>query len=276
MEMRFVTDHIRYQRMNTEELRQEFLIDSLFQPGRIDLVYSEIDRAVIGSAVPGDKPQELPCPDQLRAEYFCQRRELGIINIGQSGTVIVDGERYSMPNRHCLYIGRGSKTVGFESAQPEQPAAFYLLSYPAHTSYPTAHATPDDATQKHLGNPENCNERSLYQYIHPDGLKSCQLMMGFTEVPKGSNWNTMPCHAHPRRSEVYLYFDMPEKQLVFHLFGKPDQTRHLVVRDRQVVVSPMWSIHSGVGTAPYCFVWGMGGENQRFDDMDPVDLDTMR
>ncbi|AQT69994.1 4-deoxy-L-threo-5-hexosulose-uronate ketol-isomerase [Anaerohalosphaera lusitana] len=276
MQVRYSADPVRFQRMTTEEIRSEFLIESLFESDKIDFVYSDIDRAVIGSAVPVEKSLTLASADELRAQYFCQRRELGILNVGSAGKITVDGQAFDMANRDALYVGMGSKEITFESADKSSPACFYLLSYPAHKTYPTAQARKADAAAVNLGSEEQCNKRTIYKYIHPDGVKSCQLVMGFTEIADGSVWNTMPPHTHARRMEAYLYFDIPEDARVFHFMGKPEETRTITVADKQAIISPSWSIHSGVGTKAYTFCWGMGGENQAFDDMDHITIDQVK
>jgi 4-deoxy-L-threo-5-hexosulose-uronate ketol-isomerase len=264
-----------YERMTSEELRRTFLLEGLFTPGRIVLAYLDVDRTVAGSAVPTAGPLPLEGDDALRSAYFTERRELGILNVGAAGSVFADGARHEMDNLDCLYIGRGTRQITFASANPQTPAHFYLLSYPAHAKHPTVLAKKKQAQAVELGSPETCNRRSLYKYIHPAGIQSCQLVMGFTQLAGGSAWNTMPPHTHMRRSEVYLYFDIPAADRVFHFMGQPQHTRHLVVADRQAVVSPSWSIHAGVGTAGYSFCWGMGGENQTFDDMDAVPIASL-
>jgi 4-deoxy-L-threo-5-hexosulose-uronate ketol-isomerase len=213
---------------------------------------------------------------ELRAAYFCERRELGVLNIGGSGAVEVDGKKYEMNKTDCLYISRGSKDISFHSKDQANPAAYYLLSYPAHAAYPTTLATVKDAAPVELGTLADANRRTLYKYIHMDGIKSCQLVMGFTRMQEGAVWNTMPPHTHTRRSEVYIYFDLDPKRRVMHFMGTPQQTRHLIVADRQAVISPSWSIHCGCGTGAYTFCWGMGGENQAFDDMDPAPTAQLR
>jgi len=272
METRYAGDPVRYPRMTTEELRRTFLIDTLFEADAVRLVYSDLDRAIVGSAVPVKKALRLESAGELRSRYFAERREIGVINTGGSGVVAVDGKEYRLANRDGLYIGRGSKEIAFSSGRPEDPAFFYLLSYPAHREYPTAFAAVKDADAVQLGSDAECNKRTIRKTIHQDGIRSCQLVMGFTELAEGSVWNTMPPHTHSRRMEVYLYFDVPADHAVFHLMGPPEETRHIVVRNRQAVLSPSWSLHSGVGTARYAFVWGMGGENQAFDDMDPAGI----
>lgn len=270
MEVRYSPDSIRFERMTTEEVRQHFLIESLFEPDKIQMIYIDIDRVIAGSVVPVHQRLALASVDELRTDFFCQRRELGILNIGQAGTVTVDGRRFSLLNRDALYISRGSKDITFESSNPAGPAMFYLVSYPAHASYPTTHISKVQAAAVHLGSMPQANKRTIYKYIHPDGTKSCQLVMGLTELAEGCVWNTMPPHTHERRMEVYLYFDFPDTARVFHLMGKADQTRHIVIAPRQAILSPSWSIHSGVGTQAYTFCWAMGGENQTFDDMDDI------
>jgi len=262
--------------MTTQEVRDEFLIEILFQPDSIEMIYSDVDRAITGSVVPAKKTLSLSASDELRADFFCQRRELGVLNIGQAGTVTVDGTDYAMANKDGLYIGRGSKDISFSSDNSKDPAKFYLLSYPAHADYPTKHIKMSEAEPVELGTIEASNKRTIYKLIHPAGAKSCQLVMGFTELAPGCVWNTMPPHTHERRMEVYMYFDITEDTRVFHLMGKPDETRHIVVADGQAVISPSWSIHSGVGTGSYTFCWGMGGENQAFDDMDHLTIDKLR
>jgi len=267
-----MADAQRYPRMTTAELRETFLLEGLFQPGALLLAYVDLDRAVIGGVVPTSAPLTLETQPELRAEFFCERRELGVLNVGGAGTVTVDGRAFPLDKLDVLYVGRGSKAVSFASASAASPAAFYLLSYPAHAEYPTKSVTfaELEAGAVHLGSEETCNKRSIYKAIFLDGIRSCQLVMGFTLLAPGSNWNTMPPHTHMRRSEVYFYFDVDAAQRVLHLMGPAAETRHLLMADKDVVVSPGWSIHAGVGTNSYGFCWGMGGENQRYDDMDPV------
>jgi 4-deoxy-L-threo-5-hexosulose-uronate ketol-isomerase len=262
--------------MTTQEVRDNFLIESLFQPNTIEMLYADVDRVIVGSAVPAGKPLALVSADELRADFFCQRRELGILNIGQPGTVTVDGHSYKMANLDCLYVGRGSKEIQFSSDTSVDPAKYYLLSYPAHQDYPTKHVQIQQAAPVLLGSVEASNKRTIYKCIHPDGAKSCQLVMGFTILEPGCVWNTMPPHTHERRMEVYMYFNVPADARVFHYMGKPDETRHIAVADGQAVISPSWSIHAGVGTAAYTFCWGMGGENQAFDDMDHLTMDDIK
>ena len=276
MNTRYSIDPIRYQRMTTQELRDAFLVDTIFNNGQIDLMYWENERTVVGSAVPTYKPLVLEAGKEIAADYFCERREVGVLNVGASGKIIVDDTTYDMANRDCLYIGRGSKNISFKSTDSDDPARFYFLCYPAHTDYPTTQAKQTDATPVHLGSKLESNERTIYKYIYPGGIDSCQLVMGFTELEPGCIWNTMPCHTHARRTEVYFYFGMNVETSLFHFMGPTEETRHLVVRNEQATLSPIWSIHSGAGTGKYSFIWGMGGENQEFTDMDHIDPVTLK
>ena len=271
-----MADAVRYEMMNTEELRETFLLEGLFQPGEIEFAYVDLDRTVIGSAVPVRTPLVLETQPELRSEYFLERREIGALNVGGPGSITVDGAVYKLGKLDCLYAGRGTQSVIFESDDPGNPAAFYLLSYLAHTSYPTAMVHFANLKGLELGSLETCNKRTIYKAIFADGIKSCQLVMGFTILASGSNWNTMPPHTHMRRSEIYFYFDVDPAHRIVHLMGPPDATRNIIMSDKQVVISPAWSIHSGVGTKNYGFVWGMGGENQAYDDMDPAPITTLR
>ena len=271
-----MADAVRYGLMNTEELRETFLLEGMFEPGEIEFSYVDLDRTVIGSAVPETETLTLETEPELRAEYFLERRELGVLNVGGAGSVVVDGKSFDLEKLDCLYVGRGNRAVTFSSKKASDPAYFYLLSYPAHAEYPTAMAKFSDLQGVQLGAAETCNKRTIYKAIYKDGIKSCQLVMGFTLLESGSNWNTMPPHTHMRRSEVYFYFDVDPAHRVLHLMGPPDATSHLVVADKEVVVSPGWSIHAGVGTKNYAFCWGMGGENQAYDDMDPVTIADLR
>ena len=271
-----MADAVRYPSMTTAELRETFLLEDLFREGEIETRYVDLDRAVIGGAVPTNAALTLETQPELRADYFLERRELGVLNVGGPGTVIVDGASFTMDKLDCLYVGRGSQSVTFASNDASNPAAFYLLSYPAHATYPTTLAKFNELKPVHLGSEETCNKRSIYKAIFLDGIRSCQLVMGFTLLAPGSNWNTMPPHTHMRRSEVYFYFDVDPAQKVVHLMGPADETRHLVISDREGVVSPGWSVHAGVGTKSYGFCWGMGGENQRYDDMDPVAIAELK
>lgn len=271
-----ISDPIRYPRMTTQELRDSFLIDEVCSPDALELRYVDLDRAVVGMALPTNRPLRLESSPELRADYFTQRRELGALNIGGEGLVHVGNSSYPLGNLDLIYIGRGNPEVRFESKSPEAPAAFYILSYPAHTAYPVTVVKKECAQPTETGSAANSNRRTIYKYIHAEGAKSCQLVMGVTHLHEGSTWNTMPAHTHMRRSELYLYFDVAKGAAIFHLMGPPEQTRHIVVADREVVVSPGWSIHAGVGTQAYKFCWGMGGENQDYADMDPVSISSMR
>ncbi len=275
MDVRYTIGKNEYKRMTTAELREAFLVD-LFEAGKLNLLYTEVERSIVGAAVPTVAALTLEAGKELAADYFCQRREVGVLNIGAAGTITVDGTEYNMDNLDGLYIGRGSKEISFASADAANPARFHIVSYPAHTEYPTTQAKKADANELKLGTVEDCNKRTIYQYIHENGIKSCQLVMGFTALEPGSVWNTMPCHTHERRTEVYMYFGLDEDARVFHMMGPEDETRHITVADGQAVISPMWSIHSGCGTKAYTFCWAMGGENQRFDDMDHITIDNIK
>jgi 4-deoxy-L-threo-5-hexosulose-uronate ketol-isomerase len=271
-----VADAIRYPRMTTEELRAAFLVESLFEPGCISMAYIDLDRTVVGSAVPLGQPLTLESDPDLRASYFTERRELGVLNIGGAGTVDADGKSYELANLDALYIGRGNERLTFSSADPSVPAEFYLLSYPAHASYPTVKIDARAIEPSVLGSAATANHRKITRLIHLEGARSSQLVMGFTQLSEGSVWNTMPPHTHMRRSEVYLYFSLAQTARVVHLIGPAHETRHIVVANKQVVVSPGWSIHAGVGTSNYTFCWGMGGENQVYSDMDALAIADLR
>ncbi len=275
METRYSRDPQSFVGMNTAEIRGEFLVADLFAPDEIKLVYLSIDRMIVGSAVPASRALSLEAGAELRAKYFAERREVGVCNIGGQGSVTVDGREYGMACQDMLYIGRGSKEIRFSSADAGRPARFYIVSLPAHKEYPTTHSTKAQAYRVDLGSKEAANERTIFRFVHEGGVPSCQLVMGFTELAPGSVWNTMAAHTHERRSEVYLYFNLAGDNVVFHLMGNPQETRHIVVRDGQVVISPSWSIHAGAGTSNYSFVWAMGGENQAFDDMDAAPMDQV-
>lgn len=265
---------------DTDRLRHDFLIQDVFVPGEIKTIYSQIDRIIVGSATPTDKALKLTAGDELRAAYFLERREMGVINIGGKGTMTLDGVRYDFDYKDGIYIGMGTKEVIFESADAENPAKFYFNSAPAHKTYPTVFINPEKdilpENKKELGCLENANHRTIRKYILPGQVESCQLEMGMTALEPGSVWNTMPCHTHDRRMEVYLYFEVPENDVVFHYMGEPTQTRHIVMRNEEAVISPSWSIHSASATHAYTFIWGMVGENQDFDDMDDVDMKDLR
>ncbi len=269
MEVRNAANPKDVKNYDTGRLREEFLIEGLFVPGEIKLVYSQVDRMITGSVSP-ISPIALEAGKELRAEYFLERREMGIINIGHKGTVTVDGTIYELDTQDGLYIGMGSKVVVFSSTDPKKPAKFYFNSAPAHMTYPTVKIEISKAEPAKMGSQTECNQRTIYKYIHPLGVKSCQLVMGMTILEQGSVWNSMPCHTHDRRMEVYLYFNMPEDAVMFHFMGEPNETRHIVMKNEEAVISPSWSIHTGCATTNYTFIWGMAGENQVFSDMDAV------
>ncbi len=275
MEIRYSHHHEDVKHYDTQTLRRHFLIEDLFCPGETKLVYSHYDRIIVGGVVPTDKPLLLEAGKAIAAEYFLERREMGVINIGQSGTIILDGERYTLNNSDGIYVGMGVREILFESADKDNPAKFYLNSGTAHTAYPTTLISLEKANKVHLGTDEECNKRTINQYVHPAVCKSCQLVMGMTILDPGSIWNTLPSHTHDRRMEVYLYFNMGEN-VVFHMMGEPQETRHIVVQNEQAVISPSWSIHSGVGSKNYTFIWGMVGENQTFTDMDAIKTNELR
>ncbi len=260
----------------TDRMRNDFLIQDLFTPDKVRLVYSHVDRIIVGGICPVNETLSLEAGHELGVDYFLERRELGVINVGGAGVVILDGEEYELDHKDGLYAGLGIKEVSFKSKNPQNPAKFYMNSTPAHRKCPTVKITLEMANKRYLGSVEECNKRTLNQYIHPDVCESCQLSMGMTALDVGSNWNTMPCHTHERRMEVYFYFELGEGDVVFHMMGEPTETRHIVMRNEEAVISPSWSIHSGVGTKNYTFIWGMAGENQTFDDMDHVAMKDIR
>jgi 4-deoxy-L-threo-5-hexosulose-uronate ketol-isomerase len=279
VEQRYATSPDQLPQFDTDELRERFLVEDLFVPGEVNAVYTHHDRIVLGGAVPAGEQLPLPTFDELRAEYFLANREVGIINIGGAGTVTADGETYTLPNGACLYVGCGARDIAFADTAAGDDAGgarFYLFSAPAHTTYPTQLVLKGHGTARELGDQLTSNRRTLNQYIHENGVRSCQILMGVTELHPGSMWNTMPAHTHDRRSECYLYFNVPDDARVIHLMGLPTETRHFVIADRQAVISPSWSVHAGVGTAAYSFVWAMAGENQSFDDMDPAPVTSLR
>jgi 4-deoxy-L-threo-5-hexosulose-uronate ketol-isomerase len=276
MEIRYAIHPEHVKTLDTKKMREQFLIENLFEKDRLNMVYSHIDRIIAGGVYPVNGTVELQGTKELGVDFFLQRREMGIVNIGAAGVVSVDGKRYELGNKECLYIGMGPKEVSFASADRKDPALFYFNSAPAHVAYPIVKITLADAQRLDLGDPLKANVRTVYQLIHPKVLKSCQLVLGLTVLAPGSIWNSMPCHTHDRRMEVYFYFDMPADSVIFHLMGEPNETRHVVVRDRQAVISPSWSIHSGVGTGSYAFIWGMVGENQTFTDMDDVPMSALK
>lgn len=261
---------------DTEGLRKEFLVQNIFVKDEINLSYSQYERYILGGAFPVDETLTMETIDAIKSEYFCERRELGIINIGGEGTVAVDGTEYILKNKEALYVGRGCKDVKFSSNNKTQPAKYYLSSTPAHKEYPTTLVNKEKANILNLGSKETCNERTIYQLIVTGIVDSCQLVMGLTELKTGSVWNTMPAHTHDRRMEAYFYFEVPEGQAVCHLMGEPQETRHLFIHNEEAVFSPEWGIHSGAGTSNYSFIWGMGGENLDYTDMDHVQPDELR
>jgi 4-deoxy-L-threo-5-hexosulose-uronate ketol-isomerase len=273
MQVRYLPNDVGYERMNTKELRDAFVLEHLFEPGQVTLVYSDIDRAIVGGAIPlAAALPLLATQKEMAAQYFNERRELGVFNIGDAGMVRVDGAEYPLGFKDLLYVGRGAKSIEMSSRNAAAPAMFYLVSFPAHTSYPTSLMPRSAAEGTPLGSAGAANKRTIYKYVHAGGIKSCQLVMGMTQLEEGSVWNTMPPHTHQRRSEIYLYFGLDTDAMVVHLMGKPDETRNLVLRDRQAVISPPWSIHAAAGTRNYTFIWAMGGENQEFSDMDAVTM----
>lgn len=273
MEVRYLPNDTGYQRMTTRELRNAFVLENLFVPDRVTLVYSDNDRAIVGGIVPVSGALPLHATQkEMAAEHFTERRELGIINIGGEGAVEVGGTRFMLQAKDLLYVGRGAQEIHFASSNASNPAAFYLVSYPAHTAYPAALMRAAEANPSPLGSSQAANKRTIHKYVHAGGIKSCQLVMGVTRLEEGSVWNTMPPHTHMRRSEVYLYFDLDPDSVVLHLMGKPDETRSLILRNRQAAMSPPWSIHAAAATRNYSFVWAMGGENQEFSDMDAVTM----
>lgn len=287
MELRTASSPKDMKWYDTQRLREEFVVEKLFFEDEIKLVYSHIDRIIFGGAMPVHKQLTLEAGQELRAEYFLERRELGIINIGGDGVVIADGIEYRIASRDGMYIGMGTKDISFGSVDGNHPAKFYMCSGPAHMTYPTKRILKDAKAEfdydveiqavnkKELGTLEDSNHRTINKYILPGQVESCQLEMGMTHLEPGSVWNTMPCHTHDRRMEVYLYFDLPEDAFVMHYMGEPNETRHLVMRNEQAVISPSWSIHAGSGSRNYTFIWGMVGENQDFDDMDEVRMQDL-
>ncbi|MBN2503852.1 MAG: 5-dehydro-4-deoxy-D-glucuronate isomerase [Bacilli bacterium] len=261
---------------DTKTLRSRFLIDQVFADDEILLTYSHHDRIIAGGVKPVEAVLELPTTKDLGTDYFLERRELGVINVGGSGWIELDGEKFTMNTNDGFYVGAGTKSVRFASDSKESPAKYYLNSAPAHRSFPSVHIPLAKANPNKLGSPETLNERTIYQYVHPAVCQSCQLVMGMTILAPGSVWNTMISHTHERRMEVYFYFNMAQDTRVFHFMGQPDETRHLIINNEQAVISPSWSIHSGVGTSNYTFIWGMCGENKTFNDMDFVAMDKLR
>ena len=286
MELRYAASPKDVKHYTTQRLREDFLIQDLFVAGELKLIYSHIDRIITGAAVPA-ATLDLPAGEMLRADFFLERREMGIINIGGAGSVLVDGRSHHLGFKDGLYIGMGARMVSFESDDPANPAKFYLNSAPAHRTYPTVLIKPEGEAAEgvvivsaenkvELGSMEEANHRVITKYILPGQVASCQLVMGMTALKPGSVWNTMPCHTHDRRMEVYLYFEMAADAFVMHYMGEPEETRHIVVRNEEAVISPSWSIHAGSGSRAYTFIWGMVGENQEFTDMDGVKLEDLK
>ena len=273
--MHYLPDAVRTPRLTTDELRSGFLVQGLFEAGKINLRHIDLDRVALGGAVPTPSALRLEAPESFRAEYFTERRELGVLNVGARGSVTVDGTSYTLEPQDVLYVGRGSQDVMFASEIASTPARFYLVSYPAHASHPTALASRATAESSELGSAERANKRKIAKYVHANGVKSAQLVMGVTELMPGSVWNTMPSHTHARRTEVYLYFNIPSDAVVVHLVGEPTETRHLIVRNEEVTLSPPWSVHSGCGTSHYTFCWAMGGENHDYTDMQSVSMESL-
>ena len=270
------TEHAK--NLDTAGLRREFLIEKIFEADNYTLTYSHIDRIIIGGVMPVKQSVTIgeEVGKQLGVRYFLERRELGVINIGGPGLIDVDGKTWEVGHQEALYVGQGAKSVVFRSSDANQPAKFYYNSAPAHTRYPDKKITLEDAVKATLGDAATSNRRTINKFIVPDVLPTCQLTMGLTRLDDGNLWNTMPCHTHERRMEVYFYFDMADDSAVFHMMGQPQETRHLLVHNEQAVISPSWSIHAGVGTQRYTFIWGMVGENQVFDDMDHVSISALR
>jgi 4-deoxy-L-threo-5-hexosulose-uronate ketol-isomerase len=276
-DLRYASHPEDVKQLTTSALRDRFLISEVMKPGQVTASYSMHDRMMVIGVVPTIQAITLPTFEELtKVNFFLERRELGVINVGAKGTVTVDGERFELDNKECLYVGKGKKEVMFSSGSSSTPAEFYVNSCPAHKEYPTTKATFADANEVKLGSKENCNERIIYQYIHAGGIQSCQLVMGLTILAPGSIWNTFPPHTHNRRMEVYFYFDLPEDQIVMHFMGEPQETRHLAMSNKQAVISPEWSIHAGAGTSNYTFIWSMAGENKAFTDMDGHQLRSIR
>lgn len=275
MNIRFAISQQETKQMNTEQLRDNFLVSGLMQDDSIQLTYSHHDRVIIGGVKPVNKTIQLPNHTELKADYFLERRELGIINVGSDGIVIADKKEFTIGKFDCVYIGKGTKEVKFKSKKKNEPALFYLLSAPAHHKYANKLMKKEKAAPVQLGATETANKRTVYKYIHLDGIKSCQLVMGLTVLENGSVWNSIPPHTHTRRMEVYFYFDLAAQHRIFHFMGETNETRHIVVANNEAVISPPWSTHFGSGTSNYGFIWGMAGENLVYTDMDPAPVTTL-
>lgn len=276
MEIRYASNNKDAKNYDTQRLRDEYLIENLFMENEIKLVYSHIDRIIVGGIFPITEKIKLKGGKELGSNFFLERRELGVINIGGPGIIILDNEEFILNNKDAIYIGLGIKEVFFKSLDIKNPAKFYLNSAPAHCKYPTTLITLEKAKKVKMGDTSTSNKRTINQYIHPDVCKSCQLVIGMTVLEDGSVWNSMPTHTHDRRMEVYFYFDMNENTRIFHFMGEPNETRHIIMKNEEAVISPSWSIHSGAGTASYTFIWGMAGENQTFTDMDHIEMKDLR
>jgi 4-deoxy-L-threo-5-hexosulose-uronate ketol-isomerase len=260
----------------TALIRERFLVDQIVQPEQLNCAYTHYDRMIVGAANPVNSTLELPNYDNLRADYFLERREIGIINVAGAGEVVADGQTYTLNKLDCLYIGKGVKSVTFSSKNASEPAVYFLLSSPAHKTYPTTLMTNEQAVKVKAGSAATANDRTINKYIHLEGIQSCQLVMGLTILNTGSVWNTMPAHTHDRRMECYFYFDLPQGNKIFHYMGEGQETRHILIDNYEAVVSPPWSIHSGSGTASYSFIWGMAGENLDYTDMDALSITDIR
>lgn len=276
MEIRYANHPKDVKRYSTEELRKNFLIEKFFEENKVNLTYSHVDRIIAGGIMPTDKTLELKGGKELGSDFFLERRELGIINIGGNGQVILDGTEYELKGKDGLYVGKGVKDIKFKSRNKDNPAKYYINSAPAHKEFPIKKIEFEKAQPLKLGDIKNSNKRTIFQYVHPNICDSCQLLMGMTILEEASIWNTMPCHTHERRMEVYFYFNMDENTRVFHLMGEPKETRHIIIKNEEGIISPSWSIHSGVGTGNYTFIWGMVGENQTFTDMDGIEMKDLK
>lgn len=276
MEIRFQNSPKETSEMNTQQLRENFLCENLMKDDAVTSIYSHYDRMIIGGVKPVSKEVVLENHLELRSEFFLERREIGIINVGGEGSVQADGTKYDLNKLGCVYLGKGTKQVSFSSTDKRNPAIFFFLSAPAHHSYPNTKYTKEQASPVDLGEQSTSNVRTIYKYIHADGIQSCQLVMGLTVLKEGSVWNSVPPHTHTRRMEVYFYFDVPEAQRVFHVMGQPQETRHIVMKNHEAVISPPWGMHFGCGTSNYAFIWGMAGENKAFTDMDLVTVPEIK
>ena len=276
MEIRFQNSPVETKEMDTDQLRKNFLVQNLMQDDSVQLVYSHYDRVIIGGAKPINKTLVLPNHPELKADYFLERREMGIINVGGPAAILIDKKEYNLAKLDCMYIGKGTRDVKFRSRSKKDPALLYLLSAPAHHKYPNRLMTKEKATPVNLGDVSTSNKRTIYKYIHMDGIKSCQLVMGLTVLETGSVWNSVPPHTHTRRMEVYFYFDVPDQHRVFHFMGERQETRNFVIADHEAVISPPWSMHFGCGTSNYGFIWGMAGENLVYTDMDPAPVHELK